>query len=207
MKKTLTTFIFFISFIISMFGQVRDTVMFSMLDQVRDTVMYGNCAIIVDMDTVGFRKPMVRHDEDGNCGRQYVYLRQYEHSQSSLASYIFMFLGDCLLPYMLDNPDYWLYSQRENRYGGLSMKWCNNDGLYFRHDTYKEYVGYKVSVAYYFVREEDLELFEHILDNVELKPIAKSSVDLSSSKLINPYRKNRAKTMKIKRLDRKQKGK
>lgn len=36
--------------------------------------------------------------------------------------------------------------------------------------TNKKHVNYRVSVMYFFVREEDVELFDLILDNVKISP-------------------------------------
>ncbi len=72
---------------------------------------------------------------------------------------------------MHPNINYETYFQAPNRYGGWTEKCRSDDGMYFRWDTFKEYVNNKLSVMYYYVREEDLELFERILDDIEIKPV------------------------------------
>lgn len=157
MKKTMITFILIMACAVSVSGQVRDT-----LD------LYG-CDVILETD--GFRRPpMMRTDDNGFKTWYYIYLKQYERPQKHSAAYINIYYGYPLCSYMFPNIDYQVYFQDDNRYGGKTEKCLSDDGLYFRQDTYKQHVNYRVSVMYFFVREEDVELFDRILDNVEIIP-------------------------------------
>ncbi len=157
MKKTMIIFILSMACAVSVFGQVRDT-----LD------LYS-CDVI--LETEGFRRPpMVQSDSHRSYGWLYIYLKQYERPQKHSAGYLWVYYGDPLCSYMFPNIDYQVYFQGDNRYGGKTEKCRSDDGLYFRQDTYKQHVNYRVSVMYFFVREEDVELFDRILDNVEIIP-------------------------------------
>ncbi len=157
MKKTILTLILSVTFVTSVLGQMRDTL-----------ELYGSEVII---ETEGFKSPMQQKDEHGTYGWLYVYLRQYEKPQKNSASYVWVYYGSPLCSYMHPGINYQVYFQGANRYGGQTEKCRSDDGLYFRQDTYKQYVNYRVSVMYYYVREEDLELFDRILDNVEIRPL------------------------------------
>lgn len=157
MKKTMITFVLIMACAVSVSGQVCDT-----LD------IY-DCDII--LETEGFRRPpMMRTDDNGFKTWYYIYLRQYEKPQKYSASYILVLYSSPIDSYLSSDMGYQVYFQGDNRYGGQTEKCRSDDGLYFRQDTYKQYVNYRVTVMYYYVREEDVELFDRILDNVEIKP-------------------------------------
>ncbi len=157
MKKTIATLILSASCDASMYGQGCDTL-----------ELHG-CQVILDMK--GFKQFMLKTDEDGNYAWTYTYIRQYEQPQKTSASYIFIYCVSPPCSYMFPNINYETYFQAPNRYGGRTEKCRSDDGMYFRWDTFKEYVNNKLSVMYYYVREEDLELFERILDDIEIKPV------------------------------------
>lgn len=157
MKKIFIAFFICIVFCISMSGQVRDT------------LKYGSYRIILNIE--GFSNPIVQWDDEcGELSRQYVYLREYEQLKKYPASILI-----CMLPPVSEfnyhtYVDSRLYCENDNRYGGVTKKYCSDDGLYFRYDTYGGYFS-RIKVMYYFVREEDLDFFDSILDNVEIQPI------------------------------------
>ncbi len=157
MKKTVMTLILSVAFVTSVFGQVCDTL-----------ELYGSEVII---ETEGFKSPMQKEDDNGFKTWLYVYLRKYEKPQKRSAAYLLVYYGSPLCSYIFPDINYKVYFQGANCYGGQTEKCRSDDGLYFRQDTYKQYVNYRVSVMYYFVREEDLELFDRILDNVEIRPL------------------------------------
>ncbi|MCX4333593.1 MAG: hypothetical protein OSJ55_01810 [Bacteroidales bacterium] len=157
MKKTVMTLILSVAFVTSVLGQVCDTL-----------ELYGSEVII---ETEGFKSPMQKEDDNGFKTWLYVYLRKYEKPQKRSAAYLLVYYGSPLCSYIFPDINYQVYFQGTNRYCGQTEKCCSDDGLYFRQDTYKQYVNYRVSVMYYYVREEDLELFDRILDNVEIRPL------------------------------------
>lgn len=162
MKKTIATLILSAVCIVSVSGQVCDT------------LKLYNCDVIMELK--GFKLFREQADEHGTYAWTYVYLRQYEQPQKYSASYIWIYFGDPLCSYMHSNINYETYFQAQNRYGGMTEKSRSDDGLYFRWDTYKEYFNEKVSVMYFYVREEDLELFERILDDIRISPMEREGI-------------------------------
>ena len=103
---------------------------------------------------------------------QYYYVRKYEQPQRTSASFILVFAGHYPLSYyMPEEMEHEVYSQSMNRYGGRTEKCRSSDSLYFRQDTYKEYFDERLSVQYYYVREEDVAMFDRIMEEIQITPL------------------------------------
>ncbi len=140
----------------------------SMNGQAYDTLRYRNRSVVID--TTGFIElsiPNLKQEEDPPYRMiHYVYKREYTavtHSCQS-ASYILVYLGHPLTSYFHPGTVYEVYDNGNNQYGGTSIR-AKSDGLFYRYDTFLD--GY-VGVAYYFVREEDLNVFDNVLNKIIL---------------------------------------
>lgn len=135
--------------------------------QARDTLTLYGCEFILNLE--GFKE--FKNSTVGYTMKHYYYVKKYEDPQIASASFIVAYCGEPLSSFIYPDIDYQVYSLYENNYGGQTVKCRSNDGLYFRQDAYKDFVHNRVSIMYHYVRKEDLDFFDRILDNVEIRPL------------------------------------
>ena len=134
-----------------------------------DTLHWENTSIIIDIDSF-IQPPICMTGHDGSFSRQYIFNKNYSGEDLSHrdteairkpAAYIWVYAGKPLCGFCTEKNEEILYSGI-NRNEGRVLKYVRS-GLYFRYDSYCD--GHIV-VTYNYVREEDRETFEKILDNV-----------------------------------------
>lgn len=141
--------------------------------QVADTLHWNGTSIVIDISNF-IQPPICLNGHDGSFSRQYIFNRMYtdENFASAdtatirkTAAYIWLYAGKPLDSFCTEKNGTEILYSGINRNGGKVLKYVK-DGLYFRHDTYCD--GH-MAVTYNYVRKEDRETFEKILDNVYIQ--------------------------------------
>ena len=153
-----------------------------------DTLHWEKTSIVIDINSF-IQPPICMTGHDGSFSRQYIFNRNYSEENLSHgnteairkpAAYIWVYAGKPLCGFCAEKNEEILYSGI-NRNKGRVLKYVRS-GLYFRYDSYCD--GHIV-VTYNYVREEDRETFEKILDNVIIEKTFHSQISIDTSTFSN----------------------